>query len=493
MDGAYVAGGRDGVSAGRYAARSERTALSASASASRTEREKPEEPALDAPPVTLERNGVAHNGDMMAVIGDALFLLYRTTAIIKLIRQAQQGMSLGWYAQIDCNVFQGAIEATWGWKEHDDHRAYFETAINLEMLVLGVALEVGIGAVVGCVGGQICVRFDGECKYKVEAICFGKPEDGDPPQAETPLGGYEAAIKGGFYARALCGTVMNAEAAAVVELKLEGKAALDGQRRFGSESKVAFTGVVAQVTVQGFWGTTVQKQQLMDGKTLVDGLKYPDPARENRADLRSKKDVGAVFLSYLEAGWFPVRILRVTDRGMLYDDTVAISNASVADAFADRVWGQRHLIDMDRKVIEGLAHAVRQKCEALGARWLRDWVDEAEARRGAEALLAAFRGGDAATLLAAWEARMHDVALIRGVAPPEARAQVEQAIAQAFALGAAPARSGETIALTPWCDGRLVEATLDGGPLLVTKEPDDAHMAFPVFLGRRGGRLQALR
>ena len=118
---------------------------------------------------------------------------------------------------------------------------------------------------------------------------------------------------------------------------------------------------------------------------------------------------------------------------------------------------------------------------------------EAQARAGAEALLKAFRAGDGGMLARAWEAKAADLALAYDMPPDALRADMEQSLAEAFKTGAAPAEEGEEIALTPWADGRLLEATLDDGPLLRTVLVEDAGMEFRIFLGMRDGRLQALR
>lgn len=118
---------------------------------------------------------------------------------------------------------------------------------------------------------------------------------------------------------------------------------------------------------------------------------------------------------------------------------------------------------------------------------------EAQARAGAEALLKAFRAGDGGMLARAWEAKAADLARAFGYPPDAIRAELEQSLRDAFQAGAAPAEEGEEITLHPWADGRLIEAKLGDGPLLRTVLVEDAGMEFPIFLGLRDGRLQALR
>lgn len=119
--------------------------------------------------------------------------------------------------------------------------------------------------------------------------------------------------------------------------------------------------------------------------------------------------------------------------------------------------------------------------------------EEATALQGATALLSAFRGGDVNTIIRAMEGKLRDSALVFGGKVEEDAAEWAEALRIA-STAPIPAAEGEKITLHPWCDGRLIEARLDGRPLIRSRETETTmEIEMPVFLGMRGGRMQVLR
>ena len=354
-------------------------AAGASASSTTTRRDTSndkKDPSVSALPVTLERNGVGQTCDVMKIVGAAITVTMLVTQIIKLIKQAQSAMSVGWYAQFEANVFQGGIEWTWGWKELEkDHRVYFLNAVGAELTLFSVALEIGVGCVLAGFGGQLCVRFTGELKYKVGPVEFGKPKGKDDAPPRQSLGAYETAISGGLYARVKAGAVANIEAAAKLELKFEGDLYFDLKSDFKTNNKCTFPGVVVQLTVTSFFGNRVSKETLTDSKTLYENKKFPGGGGGNPADLKSEKAVADLADQYFTSGWFNITFYRITEKGRYFDSTVDIKRRAVADAFGKYVWGYRYHIDMDRKVIEGLCHSVLKHCNSIGGGALGRDVD----------------------------------------------------------------------------------------------------------------------
>jgi hypothetical protein len=94
-------------------------------------------------PIGLEVNGNSVEVKALEAIGSLLALSKKIMSIKDFITENLP--EAGLYAEFDVQLMQGTAAWAWGWKEYKDHRAYNAWALNVDLALLSLEIEIGIG------------------------------------------------------------------------------------------------------------------------------------------------------------------------------------------------------------------------------------------------------------------------------------------------------------------------------------------------------------
>jgi hypothetical protein len=111
-------------------------------------------------PIFLEVNGRKIEIKALDAFASVLALVNKIGDIVQLITQSMP--KAGWYCTLEYKIMQGKFAFAWKWKEYSDHRVFNNLAASIELTILSVELELGVGFSVLGIVGQIFVQLNGE-------------------------------------------------------------------------------------------------------------------------------------------------------------------------------------------------------------------------------------------------------------------------------------------------------------------------------------------
>ena len=277
---------------------------------------------------------------------------------------------VGWYMQFDFQLMQGGIALEWYWKEHTNHEVFQYIDVNLQLTILALTLELGIGISGLGFKAQVFAQLSGELSVAIN----GRRDDPSwAPGAAVPA---KAVFKGAIGVRVEAGNFFKAEGKGETAIELGAEVGINrGQgRMLNCDANVTWTGLKVSATVRGgLFGIGGERQweRVLVGPKPIKELKWP--RAEPYAPPRMSRDaMKRVVLGVITEG-LNVRVIRERS-GMFNDEHWTPSQ--IADVIADRMDAHR-TFSRKGKVVEGIAHAVRQDLDNLGARsWARDYIEE---------------------------------------------------------------------------------------------------------------------
>ena len=118
-------------------------------------------------PVTFKKNGKPIELSVVDAFASIKLFQDKLWGIKELIMQAIP--KAGFYMDLKLKILEGKFAAKWGWKEYTDYRVFMNMAASVEMTILDVALEAGIGFSAYQVVGQIYFAIKGTVAVSVSA------------------------------------------------------------------------------------------------------------------------------------------------------------------------------------------------------------------------------------------------------------------------------------------------------------------------------------
>jgi hypothetical protein len=276
---------------------------------------------------------------------------------------------VGWYIDLDLQLFQGGLLVQWGWKEHTDHRAYRWVDSCVELTIFAVKLEFGFGVAGLSFAAQVYAAVAGDVKVSADAQ---RPSPEVEATVKIPLQG---SIKGMLGVRFQAGYVfrINAHGETGLEVGVDMRFN-DGNRPVSLNGETKWTGIFVQATVSaGLFGIGGQKtwsRQLVNPCTL-DSFAWPR-AEPYNPPWMSRERMAAVLQRVLTAG-LDVRVFKPS--GSFFSGDEKWPMERIVDTLAAKLDGNQTM-RRDPKTIEGMAHGIREDLDAIGRRFGRDWITE---------------------------------------------------------------------------------------------------------------------
>lgn len=295
--------------------------------------------------------------------------------ILGVIRAVQDAVpKVGWYAEFNLQVLQGTFAVEWQWKEHKDHRSFlwFKTGISLTLFT--VSLEIGVG-VSGCsFKAQIFAKLQGSVDVGLHAERVS-PDAWDAVQ--IPM---KATIKGAIGARFEAGSFVNVEASLETALELSGTFTINTKSGVSASTSLKWTGLKGTVTASlgkgGSLGSYTGEQTFIDEVDLGSS-KWPEEKPYN-PEYVARAKIKSILVEKIAGGW-GIRVF--TPSGSAFTPDRQWTYEEIAEKLTAKIDARRD-IRRDGRSVEGLAHDIRQRLDAMGKRdWSLDWIDGARFER----------------------------------------------------------------------------------------------------------------
>lgn len=132
----------------------------------------------------------------------------------------------GWYWDLEASFFTGKVGVGWGWREHTTYQAYLWAGLDIDVTLVELQCEIGIGVQALGAKALVFARIKGSIGIKVSG------ERSGPGDAAELRIGLEAGIEGVLGARMAVPFLFEVEGTAKTELKLD-RAALVFSNRDG--------------------------------------------------------------------------------------------------------------------------------------------------------------------------------------------------------------------------------------------------------------------
>ena len=219
--------------------------------------------------VILQRNGVTVDTKVLDYIMAFIALSHQISKIVSLIQDNVP--QVGFYFKWGCEVLQGTFVLEWGWKEYKDYRAYYYFGFNLDVKLIEVKAEFGIGVSGFSFKIQAYVALAGSISISAKISRYS-PEG--KPAFSIPFGGE---IIGTAGARAEAGCFIKLEGTLETGLKAE-----DGALKWKEEEGISasctikFTGLTGKFKISG---GTAKKEGTEENKSSHE---IAEDAKENR-------------------------------------------------------------------------------------------------------------------------------------------------------------------------------------------------------------------
>lgn len=190
------------------------------------------------------RNGAQVDVKFMDYVGAFIDLSNKLSQIISFVEDNVP--QVGFYFQWECQVLQGTFVIEWGWKEYEDYRAYYYTGVNLDIKLIEVKLEIGVGISGFTFKLQLYGALNGSISLSVRQSIVSP--DGDP-EFDFPFGGE---IIGSLGARAEVGCWVKMEGTIETGIQVE-----DGAFKFSHKEGLSaactlkWSGLVGRLKVSG--------------------------------------------------------------------------------------------------------------------------------------------------------------------------------------------------------------------------------------------------
>lgn len=191
--------------------------------------------------ITYTVDGAEVQLGIFTLVDTFLVLWQQIDDIIEAIQS--NAPQVGFFANVNLQLMQGALAIQWYWAEHTDHRVFRQLDVNLSMTIFNISIELGIGVSgFGC-RAQVFVSLGGDLVVYVD----GRR---DAPDLDLSAGvGFKASIVAAVGARFDVGNFINAIGKGESSLILTGEIGLFRRsgRAISAELRTRWTGIRAVV------------------------------------------------------------------------------------------------------------------------------------------------------------------------------------------------------------------------------------------------------
>jgi hypothetical protein len=307
-------------------------------------------------PIAYAINGHEVTLSALDAIGSILTFYKKINSIIDLIKQKIP--EAGWYFKFENKFFEGKIALVWGWKEYSDHRAYVGVAASVELTIVSVTMEIGIGFDICNVVGQIYGSIAGE--IKVTAALERVSPDWDT-SFSIPFSGNIDVTLG---ARVKAGTLIRADALATMGINFTaGKFSISSKDGTSVSMNAKFSGIKAKVAVSSGIGkvggqnqpTGQQAETLKDAKEWV----WVKESELGKFAWPSEEKYEPAYMTSSEIKDIFEKVFTDWANVVIYDSIgLEVSRELVIDKFVKAIDRKKDL-QRSKKVIDAIARKVR--------------------------------------------------------------------------------------------------------------------------------------
>ncbi len=316
--------------------------------------------------ITLERDSVSVDIDVLKWIGAVIEIANKTYGIIKEIKDSVP--KIGWYCDFDLQFMQGTIIFEWGWKEYKDHRAYYWISSTLNFEFISIRCELGAGVSGYSFKAQAYVFVSGAVSA---AARFERISPDTDLQFSLPITGL---IEGGFGARCEAGfSLIVLKGEAKTGFQIEAKLKINSEKGFSVDGTLEWTG--AKLTLEGSVGIgsvngTKKKEFTLLDKQTIGSFYWPEEKQYNPKTITDDRLKTILTDKLCEGLNVKVRL----PSGSLFVPDIIHSTEQIADDLV-RMIRIRKDIRKDEKSMEGLAHDIRASLNNLNVeRFGRDYI-----------------------------------------------------------------------------------------------------------------------
>jgi hypothetical protein len=332
--------------------------------------------------ISLSRNGVDVPLALLRLIGSALAIAGQLARIIEAIQDTVP--RIGWFFEMQWSVFAGDLAASWGWREHSDHRVYYEYGLSVSLTILSLSGKIGIGVSVYSVKCQAVLEVNGavSCALPGAKVKVGLT---DAPDREGPvtLLEFSGDIGVAIYVNVEAGSVVSARGGGDARLvQVKGKLELGAEGDAGAEAAFTYGEVSASFSVSVFSKFNFSDKTVLIRARQGGTFRFPSSQPPPNDDIQTQEAVAATVQAVLQAQWFPVRfydehsVQELRKRYRFFGEeelvTVAernpIGTAEAARRIAAEIWKHRTLLDLRPRAVEGIVLTLRNAIETREGR-----------------------------------------------------------------------------------------------------------------------------
>ncbi len=305
--------------------------------------------------------------DILELIGAILNTAKAIQDIVEAIQE--NAPKVGWYMQFDLQLMQGTLAVEWYWKEHHNHQVFQYIDVNMELTLASLTFELGIGISGLGFKAQVFAQISGELK----AALNGRRND--PSWAPGAALKADATFKGAIGARFEAGNFFKAEGKGETGITYDAEIGINHSegRILNVDAGIDWTGIKISAEVSGgLFGIGGKRtwERVIAGPSHLREFHWPREEPYQPAHM-SRDAIQHVILGVITDG-LDIRVIRVRE-GFFNDEYW--TPGQIADALADRI-DEHRTFSRRAKVVEGIAHSIRQDLDRLGASWFRDWIEE---------------------------------------------------------------------------------------------------------------------
>ncbi|KPA17291.1 Peptidoglycan-binding Lysin subgroup domain protein [Candidatus Magnetomorum sp. HK-1] len=321
--------------------------------------------------LSLERNGTSVNIDILDIILGIISLVSRFSQAVK--RFKDYVPKIGWYIDFEVKVLEGIFELAWGWRETSGHQVFYYLGLGVNLNIFEIMLEIGFGVSVASVGGQICIQFKGGISLNI-----GQFETIAQDAKSIKLGDVKGVLEAGGYVRCNAGDLLIIEGGIKSSISISSNAEINFNTGFELKGQTVWDGLIVTLKAQTFIGWQRNTNISLMEPSNMGTIKFPgDKSVDIEDEIKNSYEISKIIEKSLLDG-LNIRVFETKWQSFLgywYEEDVPVKASDVADIISQEIWKQRHLIMMDSKTINGLAHSIRKECEIIGNRdWARDFL-----------------------------------------------------------------------------------------------------------------------
>jgi hypothetical protein len=173
-------------------------------------------------------------------LGSMLLMITQFQKIITLIKEDIP--EAGFYVEFRQKLFEGTFSIEWGWKEYQDHRAFMRMAAILDVTLIGISFELGIGVsglsfklqIFALLEGKVGVSFNGERVSPDNAV-----------ELVFPI---KTTIEGSVGARFEAGYIVKIEGKVTTGIEIKGQFKINTTEGVSIGGNIDWTGIKATLT-----------------------------------------------------------------------------------------------------------------------------------------------------------------------------------------------------------------------------------------------------